>query len=50
MLAVSPGWSGTLGLWKEAPLYVSDGLLKTLKPAGWKTVIEVNEALAEVRT
>jgi hypothetical protein len=32
-------WSGTLGLWKESPIYVSDGMLKTLEQAGWKTVI-----------
>ena len=33
------GWGGTLGLWKESPIYVSDGLLKTLKLAGWETVV-----------
>jgi len=32
------GWGKTVGLWKVAPLYVNDTMVKTLSEAGWKIV------------
>lgn len=35
---VLPAWSKTVGLWRDAPMYMSDGLVQALKEAGWETV------------
>jgi hypothetical protein len=39
VLPVSTGWCGTLGLWEGVSDLYFRGLLKTLKLAGWGTVV-----------
>ncbi|MBI2190656.1 MAG: HEAT repeat domain-containing protein [Planctomycetes bacterium] len=39
LLAGGTVWGGTVGLWKDARSYISDGMLKTLTDAGWQTAI-----------
>ncbi|MDD5677396.1 MAG: HEAT repeat domain-containing protein [Kiritimatiellae bacterium] len=41
------GWSKTAGLWKDSKSYITDGMLKTLQDAGWKTVILEGKDLAD---
>ncbi|MDP6114746.1 MAG: HEAT repeat domain-containing protein [Planctomycetota bacterium] len=39
LVAGSTVWGGTVGLWKDRKSYITDGMLATLREAGWKTMI-----------
>ncbi|MDP6355952.1 MAG: hypothetical protein QF473_12655 [Planctomycetota bacterium] len=39
LVAGSTVWGGTIGLRKDRKSYITDGMLATLREAGWKTVI-----------
>jgi len=41
------GWGKTVGLWKVAPMYVNDTLVKTLEDAGWRIVTVGNTNLTD---
>ena len=39
LLAGGTAWGETVGIWKDARSYITDGMLKTLTDDGWQTVI-----------
>ena len=41
------GWGKTVGLWQDARSYIREGMLATLKEAGWQTVILQGAGLSD---
>ncbi|MDD5679167.1 MAG: hypothetical protein PHW60_14430, partial [Kiritimatiellae bacterium] len=45
--AAVTGWSKTAGLWKDGRSEITDGMLKTLREAGWQTVLLTGEDMQD---